>query len=101
MTDIARQACVTVGKDHVANDDGVRHVLRILRERSAPDAIDAINQEVAKFLNFTRTGQTIDAYLIDFDVLREKSEAPMVMGNGFPDESVSIFLHVECAASHN
>ena len=41
-TDIARQNCMTIGKDRVANDDGVHHVLRILRYRIAPDAIDAM-----------------------------------------------------------
>ena len=53
-------------------------------------AIDAENQEVAKLLNLERADQASDVYLMDFDVSREKAEARMVMGGGFPNEFVSI-----------
>ena len=64
-----------VGKDYIRNNDGARHVLGIRRGRFAPDAIDVIFQEVAKFMNSKRTEQTTDAYLVEFYVLREKAEA--------------------------
>ena len=42
MTDIARKVCMTVGKGVVGSVDGVADILRILRKRFAPDAIDCI-----------------------------------------------------------
>ena len=43
---------MTVGKDHIARNGGEQQILHILRERFAPDAIDALYQEVAKLMNF-------------------------------------------------
>ena len=56
MTDIARKVSMTAGKDHIARNEGVQQILHILRERFAPDAIDAINRGVAKFMNFETNG---------------------------------------------
>ena len=64
---------MTVGEDYIANDGGAHQILRILRERFAPGAIGAIYEEVAKFTDFKRTDQTMDVYLIEFDMLREKN----------------------------
>ena len=87
MTDIARNVCVTVGKDHIGNNDGAQQILRILLERFEPDTIDVIYQEGAKFMNFRRADHAMDVYLIEFDVSREKAEARMVMGIGSPANS--------------
>ena len=89
-TVISPKVRVDSGKDHFANDDGVRHFLRILRERCVPDATDAIGQGGAMFMRFRLAGQTTDVYVMEFDVLREKAEARMATGGGFPDEFVSI-----------
>ena len=66
---------MTIGKDYIANDDGGHHMLGSVRDRFAPDAIDAAYQEVTKFLNFNRAGQTMDVRPMEFDVLRNKAEA--------------------------
>ena len=71
---------MTIGKGHTASDGGVHHVIRILRGRSAPDAIAAIYQEVRKLLKFRRTDQTMGVYLGVFDVLRGRAVARMVAG---------------------
>ena len=97
MADIARKVSMGVSKDFIGNNDGVRQVLRILLERQAPDAIDAICQEVAKFMNFERTDQTTDAYLMEFDVSREAADARMVEESGPPDEFAPI-LRMQDAA---
>ena len=80
---------MTIGNDHIANGDGVRNLLRIVRERLVPGAIDAIYQEVTKVSISKRTDQTADAYSMEFDVFREKAEARMVMGGGSHDDFVS------------
>ena len=90
MTDIARKVRMTIGEDHIANDGGVRPILRILRRRFAPDAIDAMYHDAAEFMNFKRTDLTTDAYLIEIHVLRGTAEARKVMGSGVPDEFVPI-----------
>ena len=58
---------------------------------------------MARFTNFKRPGQTTDVYLTDPDVLREKAEARMAMGSGFPDEFVSIHCvqHASLVLSSN
>ena len=84
--DVAHKVCMAVGKDCIGNNDGAQQISRILRERSAPDDIDAIFQEVAKFTNFERTDRTMDIYLMEFDVLRKEAEVRMATGSGFPDE---------------
>ena len=44
MTDIARKVCMAVGKDHFGDNDGAQQILRVLRERYAPDEIDSDDQ---------------------------------------------------------
>ena len=78
-----------VGKDHIGETTGAPRILSILHARFAPGAIDAISQEVAKFMNLKRADQTTDAFLMEFDVLREKADARMEMGSGSPDEFAS------------
>ena len=41
LSDIARKACMTAGKDHVGKNDGVQHILRISHERFEPGFIAA------------------------------------------------------------
>ena len=50
----------------------------------------AIYQEAPKFMNSKRADQPTDPYLMEFDVLREKAEARMMTGAGFPDEFAPI-----------
>ena len=52
VSDVARKVCATAGKDAIDNNDGVQRILRILRERFAPDAIDSVFQDIAKFMYF-------------------------------------------------
>ena len=90
MADVARKVCLTVGKDVIGNQDGVGQILCILRNRFAPDKVDCIFQDITKFMYFKRTTQEMDTYLLEFDILRQKAEARMSMGTGFPDEYVSV-----------
>ena len=65
---------MAVGKDHIGNNDGVQHILKISRERFAPDANDYIYPDVSTSMNFERTDRTMDTSLMEFDMLREKAE---------------------------
>ena len=64
MDDVARQVCMTAGKDHVMNIDAPQQLPAIMRERFAPDAIDSLYREVVLFLHFKRTDQPVDMYLL-------------------------------------
>ena len=84
MADISRKVCITVSKDCIGQNDGAQQISRSPRGRVAPDATDAIYQEVAKLMNFRRTDQVMDVYLMEFDVLREKADAKNGGGQRFP-----------------
>ena len=86
MNDVARKVCLTVGKDVIGNLAGVGPILKILRHRFAPDKVACIFQDISKFMNFKRTTQDMDTYLLEFGISRQKAEARMSMGTAFPDE---------------
>ena len=65
---------------------GVARILEILRSYFAPEAADATRQQVARFLNY----QSIDEYVVEYDLLRRRAESKMEMGAGFPEQFVSI-----------
>ena len=73
--DNEREVCVTAGKDDVSNFGGAQQTSRISRERFAQDATASIGQDVAKFTNFRRIDQTMDTYLMEFDMIREQAES--------------------------
>ena len=78
------------GKDVVENVAGADQILKISGKRLAPDAIDGVFQDVAKFTYFRSTDQDAGAHLLDFDMLRRKAGTRMPFGAGFPDEFVSV-----------
>ena len=82
---------MAVGRVHCAQGVhlGAQQISRILRERFAPGASDAVYKEVAKFMNFKCADQTMEVCLMELDVFRDKAEARMAMGSGFPDEFAS------------
>ena len=69
-SDVARQVCITSGKDPVTSDDGVQQIPKILRGHVAPDALDAMYPNVVRFLQYRRTHLTVDAFLLEFAGLR-------------------------------
>ena len=101
MSDVARKVCLTVGKDVVGNMDGVEAILKILRRRSAPDKVDCTFQDISKFMNFKRTTQDMDAYMLEFDMLRRRAEARLALGTGFPDECASVLCMENASLTNN
>ena len=89
MSDVARKVCLTIGKDVVGNVDGVEAILKIRRRRFAPDIVDCIFRDIHKFMNFKRAIQDMDTFLLEFEMLRQRTEARFDMGVGFPDEFAS------------
>ena len=81
------------------NADGATQILKILRERFAPDGFDfAFCTVRGRFSHLRRADQTIKVSLVEFDVLRNKAESIMQMGGGFPEAVVSP-LSVQNASS--
>ena len=69
---------------------GADHLFRISSGRFAPDQIPCVSQDVTKFMVPGRTGQDMDAYLMEFDVSLNKAGPRMVMGSGFSGGLVPI-----------
>ena len=88
---------MAAGSFRIENNDGVTQILRILKDHFAPEAIDAVFKDVGKFEKFKRTDQSLDTYLLEFEVLRHKAEARMEMGSGFPEEHAA-FLVMKAAS---
>ena len=84
MSNAARKVRVTVGGDVIGDTGGVARILLISREEFAPDAYDCIFQDMVQFLYFKRAGQNMDTYPEEFDMLRKKAAARMLMGSGLP-----------------
>ena len=81
---IARDACITLGSSKLLELDGAGMSLTIPRGYHPPDAMDAMYQEMVKFLRFRESTQTTDEYLVKFDLLRQKAEGFMQDGGAFP-----------------
>ena len=79
----ARQVCLAAGGDHIATDDGAERNVDILRNHSAPRKLDSITQEAARILQFRLTGQTVDGYIVEFDLQQSKAASKMRTGAGF------------------
>ena len=60
MPDIARKVRMSVGEDSVGSVGGAGLILRKVRERFAPDAIDGSFQDMLKFTYSERTDQNMD-----------------------------------------
>ena len=78
------------GSDILENSIGVAKTSDVLRNYFAPEAVDAIRQQVMRFTRSRRTDQSVDEYIAEFDLLRRKAESKMEMGAGFPEPFVSI-----------
>ena len=52
-------------------------------------------------MNFKRTTQDMDTYLLEFEMLRQRAEARFDMGTGYPDEFVSVLCIQNAALSKN
>ena len=52
-------------------------------------------------MKFKRTDQTMDAYSMEFDVLRERAGPRLAMGGGLPDKFVSILCMQDAPLSKN
>ena len=101
MSDVARKVCLNAGRREIGNLDGVGQISRISRERFAPGAIDSISQDMEKFLYFTRTEQTMDTYIMEFEMLRGKAESRLLLGSGFLNAFVSVLRMQNAALSKN
>ena len=69
ISDVARNVCLSAGRDVSGNLDGAERIFRRLRERCAPDATDSVFRDMAKFLYFKRTVRNMDTYIMEFEML--------------------------------
>ena len=70
VSDVARMVCLPVGRDVFDNVDGAEQISKLLRESFAPDAIDSIFRDMAKFRCFKRADRNMDTYIMVFEMFR-------------------------------
>ena len=63
--------------------------------------IDSNLQDMVKFMYFKRMAQEMDTYVMEFDMLRQKAEAGMITGGGFPDEFAPVLCMQNAALTKN
>ena len=80
-----RPVCLAAGGDVLGHHDGVARIMEILRSYLAPEAADAIHQQVVRFAHYRRSDLSIDEYTAEFDLLQRKAESKMEMGAGIPE----------------
>ena len=90
MQPAPRQVCHSEGGDISGRGDGVSKILNISRNYFAPEAADAIHQEVMRFTRYRRTDQAVADYFVEYDLLCRKAGSMMGLGAGFPDQCASI-----------
>ena len=54
MSDVAQQVCTISGKGHIMHNDGAQQVMELWRDHLAPAAVDAIRQDVVRFMLYKR-----------------------------------------------
>ena len=90
MEPFARQICLQNGGDSFMDGVAVIEVMQVLKQYFLPDASDHVYQEVWKFLHHKRTDQTMERFLLEFDLLRTKAERKIQTGFRFPDSFISV-----------
>ena len=80
-----RQVCLAAGGNISGHQDGATRILDIRRSYFAPEAAHAIRQQVTRFTNYRRSGQSVDECIAEFDLLRRRPESEMVSRTIRPD----------------
>ena len=89
MEPFARQICLQSGGDSFMDGVAAMEVLQVLKQYFLPDASGHVYQDVWKFLHHKRTDQTMERFLLEFDLLRTKAEREIQRGFQFPDSFIS------------
>ena len=67
-------------------------MLGISRNYFAPELADSMQQEVVRFTQLRRTGQTIDGNIAEYDLIRRRAGSEVGRRAGFPEMPVAILL---------
>ena len=97
MDTIARPVCLDAGGGTFTQGEDVGVILKVLRNYLKPGA-DRIYQQETKFPRNTRDDQTTGRYVLEFDVLRRKTEARALMGTAAAATSVPVLRTQNAAA---
>ena len=85
------------GGHHLDSHDDALSVLEISKNRSAPELVGPIYQEVARSLRYRRTDLPTDEYNTQFGLYRREAEAKMEAGAELPEAFASV-SHMRNAA---
>ena len=94
-----RQVCPAEGGGALDRHDGLSRILDFLRMFFAWRAVGAIHRPMALFANCLRSGQSVDEYFAEFDLLRRKAAPKLAMCAGYPERPISTLRMKNAALS--
>ena len=97
MDTIARPVCLDAGGGTFMQGEDVEIILKVLRNYLKPGT-DRIYQQETKFPRNKSDDQTTGRCILEFDVLRRKTEARALMGTAAPATFVRVLRTQHAAA---
>ena len=99
MDTFARQVFSNAGGDTCMRGYDVETIMNFPRDYFQPAALGHVYRQGAKLLQYARTGQTMERFLVEFDTLLRKAEARALEGGASSDGIPSILLMQNAALS--
>ena len=97
MGPAVRQGCIFSRAGVLMEGCDVMLVAQVLRGYFQPDGVDLIFTQAERCQSYVRTDQTVEKFLMEFDIFRRKAEKHMFpTGGGFPDFHIC-FLRIKAA----
>ena len=94
MDPVAREVCTASGNGRLVDTEGAAGSSQVLHDYFALEATHSIRQEFVRPQQCKRASQTVDEYLVRFDLPRRKPGARAQAGGLYPGTSVSVLcLH--------
>ena len=85
MDPVAREVRMAAVSDRIMDQDDAMGSRQLSNDYFAPGAAGSVCQKVARFWQFKRAGQTMDAHVANPDSLRRKAESNMQMRGASPE----------------
>ena len=77
MDPVARDVCMAVGNDQIADPYGVAKISQVPNDYFAPDAVDSISEDAVRISDLEQTALTMDKYVVRIDLPRRGAESLM------------------------
>ena len=90
MNSAPRRVCPSAGGGHSNSRDGVARFSGVISNYFAPEAADAIHQQLMRFTQYRRAGHSMGEFVVELDLLRHEAASRMDVGAGLLEQFSSI-----------